>query len=60
FGPATALRQWPHTTSMKPLARLVSKPKSGAISGQFIISEALNNQLQSDSVHKMNVQVFNL
>ncbi|MEA3232758.1 MAG: hypothetical protein U9Q05_13465, partial [Thermodesulfobacteriota bacterium] len=41
FGPATALRQWPHTTSMKPLARLVSKPKSGAISGQFIISEAL-------------------
>jgi len=22
FGPATALRQWPHTNSMKPLARL--------------------------------------
>ena len=41
FGPATALRQWPHTTSMKPSTRLVSEPKSGAILVALIPSVTL-------------------
>ncbi len=42
FGPASVLRQGLHKGVMRPLPRLESEPKSGAIFGQLFISAALS------------------
>ncbi len=45
FGPASVLRQGLHKAIMRPLPRLESEPKSGAIFGQLFISAALNSTM---------------